>query len=371
MKNNTSQVISAAKSSEVIALQLTLCVVLLLTAVIGNGAVCFLVVRFKALKTVPNILLANFAGVDFLNISVNLPLYMVYDIYNKESLITSTVAWWMAILAILFVLLNLTSMFILVADRYFAIAYTMKYHKWKSPRKALVAAITAWITALVAAVLGSAVPLYNVELGTKSHFHYRTAYATKTNYMYYMSPILATLIISITIITISTLREIWKTKRKSEDSSVALRRNNGRVEQTAARSASTILLTFFAYTVCKISALCFMIIATRIRTSNQLQSQWLFFLANCFIFGSSSCNAFIYTYRSSKFRSALKKSWNSFCKGRRVASFDHHPQRKQEGCAFESTSPKRLVKCKSSRLLKRYQLELPAVHSRFGHSTRG
>ena len=122
MKNNTSQVISAAKSSEVIALQLTLCVVLLLTAVIGNGAVCFLVVRFKALKTVPNILLANFAGVDFLNISVNLPLYMVYDIYNKESLITSTVAWWMAILAILFVLLNLTSMFILVADRYFAIA---------------------------------------------------------------------------------------------------------------------------------------------------------------------------------------------------------------------------------------------------------
>ena len=192
MKNNTSQVISTAKSSEVIALQLTICVVLLLTAVIGNGAVCFLVVRFKALRTVPNILLANLACMECLNILVNLPLYIVYDICNKESLITSTVAWWMAFLAILFVLLNLTSMFILVADRYFAIACTMKCHTWKSPRKALVATITVWVTALVAAMLGGAVPLYNVELGTKTNFDYRTAYATKINYMYYMSPILAT-----------------------------------------------------------------------------------------------------------------------------------------------------------------------------------
>ena len=222
MKNNSFQVISTTTSSEAIALQLTLSVVLLLTAVIGNGAVCFLVVHFNALRTVPNLLLVSLACAEFLNILVNLPLYMVYDIYNKESLVTSTVAWWMEFLGMLFALLSLTSMFILVADRYFAIAYIMKYYVWKSPRKALVAAISAWITALVAAVLGSTAPLYNVELGTKSLFHYRTAYATKTNYMYYISPILATLIISITIITILTLREIWKTKPKSAELSKQL-----------------------------------------------------------------------------------------------------------------------------------------------------
>ena len=174
MKNNSSQVISTARSSEAVSLQLTLCVVILLTAVISNGIICFLVVRFKTLRTVPNILITNLAYVEVLNILVNVSLYMVYDIGNEESLITSTVAWVMAFLAILFVLLNLTSMFIVVADRYFAIAYTMKYYVWKSPRKALVVAITAWITALVAAVLGSAVSLYNVELGTKSLFCYRT-----------------------------------------------------------------------------------------------------------------------------------------------------------------------------------------------------
>ena len=197
-------------------------------------------------------------------------------------------------------------------------------------------AITAWITALVAAVLGSAVPLYNVELGTKSLFYYRAAYATKTNLMYYMSPIFATLVTSIAITTILTWRETQKTKSKikSEDSrNVALRRNNGKIEQTAARSISTIVLTFFTYFVGKISALCFIKIATRIRTSNQLQSQWLFFVANCLIFGSGSCNAFIYTCRSSRFRLALKKSWKSFCKGERFAPFNHNPQRKQEGCA--------------------------------------
>ena len=244
MKNNSSQVISTARSSEAVSLQLTLCVVILLTAVISNGIICFLVVRFKTLRTVPNILTTNLAYVEVLNILVNVSLYMVYDIGNEESLITSTVAWVMAFLVILFVLLNLTSMFIVVADRYFAIAYTMKYYVWKSPRKALVVAITAWITALVAAVLGSAVPLYNVELGTKSLFCYRTAYATKTNLIYYMSPIFATLVTSIAITTILTLRETRKTKSKSEDSrNVALRRNNGKIEQAAARSTSTILLS--------------------------------------------------------------------------------------------------------------------------------
>ena len=153
--------------------------------------------------------------------------------------------------------------------------------------------------------------------------------------MYYMSPIFATLVTSIAITKILTLRETRKTKSKSEDSrNVALRRNNGKIEQTAARSTSTILLTFFVYFVGKICALCFIIIATRIRTSNQLQSQWLFFLANCLIFGSGSCNAFIYTCRSSRLRLALKKSWKSFCKGERVAPFYHNPQRKQEGRAF-------------------------------------
>ena len=166
----------------IVLLQLILCVALLLTAVIGKGAVCFLVVRFKELKTVPNILLANLACVEVLNNLVNVPLYMVHDIGNKKSLITSTVAWWLTFLAILFGLLSLASMFILVADRYFAIVYTMKYYVWKSPRKALVAAMTAWISALVAAVLGSAVMLYNVELGEKSPFYYRTTYVKKKNH---------------------------------------------------------------------------------------------------------------------------------------------------------------------------------------------
>ena len=135
-EKNTWQVISTAKSSEVIALQLTLCVVFLLTAVIGNGAVCFLVMHFKAFRTVPlNIILANLACVELLNNLGNVPLYMVYDISNEKSVITSTAAWWMTFLAILFALLSLASMFFLVTDRYLAIVYTMKYYVWKSAQK--------------------------------------------------------------------------------------------------------------------------------------------------------------------------------------------------------------------------------------------
>ena len=168
MKNNSLQVptTSATTSSDWIAIQLTLCIVLLFATVISNCTICFLVVHLKALTTVLNVLLANLAFVEFLNSSVNVPLYMVYDLGNKKSLVTSAIAWWIVSLAVLFILLSLGSMLILVVDRYFAIAHTLKYYTWKSLRRALATIIIAWITTWIP-VMGGAVSLYNVELGTK------------------------------------------------------------------------------------------------------------------------------------------------------------------------------------------------------------
>ena len=332
MKNNSLKipVTFVATSSEAIAIQLTLCVVLLIATAISNGTICFLVVHLKALTTVPNVLLANLAFVELLNSSVNITLYMVYDLGNKKSLVTSSVAWWMVCLTILFILLNLTSMLILVVDRYFAIAHTLKYYTWKSLRRALLAVIVAWISTWIP-VMGGAVSLYNVELGTKSLYYYRTFYVTKTNCKYYIVPVIATLIIAIAKVTVLTLREIRKTKQPKSNS-VALRRNNGRIEQTNAKSASTILLTFLYYTVCKISALCFILIATNVSSLNQLQSQWLYFLANCLIFCSSSCNGFIYADRSSNFRLGLKKIRKTFiCYRGIITPLNHNQQGKQEG----------------------------------------
>ena len=244
MKNTSLQVpaTSVATSSEAIAIQLTVCIVLLIATVISNCTICFLVIHFKALRTVPNLFLANLAFVEFLNSSVNVPLYLVYDLGNKKSLVTSAIAWWMASLAVLFILQSLSSMLTLVLDRYFAIAHTFKYYTWKSLKKALRTIIIAWITTWIP-VMGGAVSLYNVELGTKSLFYYQTVYATKTNYRYYMTPVFATLIIAIAIVTVLTLREIRKTKQ-SKTNSITLRRNNGRIEQTNTKSASTILYKF-------------------------------------------------------------------------------------------------------------------------------
>ena len=61
-----------------------LTVTLTSTSVLGNGFVLAVIGRFKSLRTVPNILVANLALVDLLNAVINLPLYILYAVLEAS-----------------------------------------------------------------------------------------------------------------------------------------------------------------------------------------------------------------------------------------------------------------------------------------------
>ena len=127
------------------SIETTLCLVLILTGVLGNGTICFLMIRFKSLRTIPNILLTNLAIVDLLNIIINVPFLILSHVYDLKTLYTKTSAWWTAFPFILFVLLNLSSMFLLILDRFLALVHCFKYRLWRTRRKVLCAICAMWI----------------------------------------------------------------------------------------------------------------------------------------------------------------------------------------------------------------------------------
>ena len=288
------------------AFQLSLCLVLLGASLIGNGLICLLVLRFKALRTVPNIFLANIAFIDIATTIAVLPTFIAYFLFQDENFSNRTASWVITFFNIFFYYWSLTTMFIMVVDRYLAIAHTMRYNAWKSTKKAIFAIVITLIIAFIAALITTA-PLYEIDLGKKSVLFYRSSYSTRSKYRYSFVPTMIILLVLIAIASGKTLRAIWKNRIRVNDAN-KLRKSISKKEDSAPRSALTVLMILLSYIVCHMIGLYFMLSADT--GTMDKKSQWFYFFAHCMFFVSSSCNAFICTFRSMRFRQALKKILN-------------------------------------------------------------
>lgn len=302
---------SVAFTSTTIAVKTSLCLVLMLVGVLGNGTICVLAMRFKIIRTIPNILLTNLATVDLLNIIINVPFFISIQIYDLKTLYGKTAAWWTTFLFFLFLFLNLTSMFLLVLDRYFALAHSFKYCLWRTRRKVFFAICAAWFWAVF--ITGCiTVPLYNVDLGAKSVFYYRLTYATTYNARYYVGPVMLTLLIPIIVLVIITVREIRKKSslKTFENGVRKLQMNQGRKRKSCnTRSASTIMIVLFGYGICLLCTcgICFTIIAL----NGNVNRHSFVFSGMYSVLCGSAYTSYIYVARSSQLRNALRETFKN------------------------------------------------------------
>ena len=74
-----------AKSWDIMAVQLCLVVILMVISFGGNATVGALLMRFKKLRTIPNILIANMALVDLLNAIINMPIFVLHSMLQVHS----------------------------------------------------------------------------------------------------------------------------------------------------------------------------------------------------------------------------------------------------------------------------------------------
>lgn len=308
MSGGKNETLPITSSTTAVVIKTCLCLLLLLIGLLGNGMIVFLVLRFKALRTIPNILLTNLATVDFLNVIINAPLMLLYQVYDIKALNTKTAGWWTAFSLILFLQLNFISMFLLVLDRYLALVYPIKYtlSSRKTCKNTLYAICLGWLLALF--ITGCiTVREYDIDLGRVSVLHYHTAYTKNRSSKYFTFPtILATLIPSI-VLSLLTIRKVRRNKITATTMSgiQTLRKNGDEPESFNTKSACTILMVLLAYAVC---CLCGVILFTIALTFSQIQN-WLYFFGRFVFFCGSCCNSFMYVMRSSKLKKALQETF--------------------------------------------------------------
>ena len=128
---------------------------LTLVSIIGNGSFIAIFVRFKNLRNFPNILFVNLAVVDFLNVVINIPLYLFSIVWETSWMRGKTLAVISASLHLEFVLLNMVSMFAIMLDRFLALHFSLKYYTWKTTSRAYAAVVLIWLICTVPTALST------------------------------------------------------------------------------------------------------------------------------------------------------------------------------------------------------------------------
>ena len=184
--------------------------VLTSASVLGNGFVLATITRFKSLRTVPNILIANLAVVDLLHAAVNLPFHMISNSeaswYRSQTLAIVT-----AFLSRVFAIFNLVSMLAMMSNVFLAITFDFKYLAWKTKKKARICVVLIWLISLVVTILGS-IPLLNINLGAAHVRNYRAEIYKQGKY--FIGSCFAFSIVCGGVLGFLTTRAIKKNKKK-------------------------------------------------------------------------------------------------------------------------------------------------------------
>lgn len=126
---------------------------LALFAVLGNGLVLGIIVRFKKLRTFPNILIANLALADFFNTFISTPMHLLYAVLKVNWFTGKTLAIISLSSFSLFTFVNVVSMLVLLVNMFLAITFDLKYFTWKTNTKAIIIVLVEWLVGFICAVL--------------------------------------------------------------------------------------------------------------------------------------------------------------------------------------------------------------------------
>ena len=250
-------------------------------SIVGNSIICLLLVRFKTLRTVPNILIANLAVVDILNALTNMPLFIMWYICKVPSLNGRPTSWFIVTWYVLFMYLTVFNLTVLTMDRFGAIVHGIRYHSWKTINKAKIAVLFVWLLA-AAYTYGMFTLGLEIELGDAPVRVYRMYYLRNFG-IYFIIP---GYLVSFTIMLVMG-GSIWRT----------IRRHNRRLYsfcsvakqvKSDVKTAKTIGLTVVAF-------FCMGVVPMLLHCISRMHGTWPHFLAFFLSHLNSMVNPIIYS----------------------------------------------------------------------------
>ncbi|KAL9973019.1 hypothetical protein ACROYT_G019424 [Oculina patagonica] len=264
---------------------IVLTIILTSSSVLGNGVVVAVIARFKSLRTVPNILVANLALVDLLNAVVNMPPYLIYTVVEASWFKGKVLAIMTTIFDRLFLILNLASMLAMMTNMYLAISFDLKYLAWKTIKKALVCVFLIWFVSVVLVTLFS-IPLLDIDLGDAHVIEYRAEIYKQGKH--FVASFMGFLIICGAVRTEMNLAPLQADTRLQSD----------------IKATKTIAITIVAYFLCYVPGIVYAVMG--LQKESQADS-WFGFIAWYSICISSAVNPVVYYLRTNRFRSAFKQ----------------------------------------------------------------
>ncbi|EDO37421.1 predicted protein [Nematostella vectensis] len=265
---------------------MSLNVSIVIATLLGNGSILLLLQRFKSLRTVPNILIANLALIDIFNVVVTLPL-------------------------------------------------------WMSTRRVIFAVLGMWIVT-IALTIPWFLNLYQINLGDAPTVIYRMIYYHMVGeYVTIIRSAFAVVYLLLALMTWKSLRD--QTKKYDGDLSLPDRQRvklQASRRRTESHAAITVGLTVVAYILSCIPLIVYGILTKKAR--NLVGSEffrWFALFANYSQYVSSLCNPFIYMARCNRFNHALKELWRYLCRSSKKTCDPAKPAK----IPFRNTTPSYLL----------------------------
>lgn len=159
--------ISQGSGDYKVAVQTTIAVLVVLTAIKSNGLLIFLFCRHKSLRQhLYSILIVDLSIVHLLSSTMKIPLFVSYSALDLQSLRGKTFAWSVSFINSLFTVLSFSTVALQMTDRYLAVCWPNFYRAKKSKTKMYVAILVKWILSILITGIVH-IPLYTIDIGNQ------------------------------------------------------------------------------------------------------------------------------------------------------------------------------------------------------------
>ncbi|XP_048581569.1 trace amine-associated receptor 1 [Nematostella vectensis] len=308
-----SPALPAGPNHVMLGVQITLIAIVMVFTVVGNGCIGILLKRFRFLHTVPNILIGNLALIDFLNVTINLPIFLVAAVLGHSALGGRMSSALIFATQTIVILLHLLNMLLMMADRYLAINWALHYGPWKSKNKVLLAVGFVW-SAVLTVTIPWAFLLYTINLGDSAYLLYHTAYFHKIGkYNCFVTfPVLGGAIGIIALLTYKSIKRQGKIAfvdgGDDDKSSPNMERARAARQRNENKAAVTVAITIFLYGLCLVPCVMYCsLMANKFILPSTKVEEWLVFFTCLSFYIPGACCPYLYAIRSTRYRKALAK----------------------------------------------------------------
>ena len=302
--------IARGSGDYMVAVQTTIAVLLVLTAITSNGLLIFLFCRHKSLRQqLYSILIVDLSIIHLLSSTTKIPLFVSYSALDLQSLRGKKFSWIVSFINSSFTLLYLSTVALQMTDRYLAVCWPNFYKAKKSKTKMYVAILVKWILSILITGIVH-IPLYTIDIGNQPVSQYRVFYSREKAFHVIRFFIVCCLVLII-VLAFLALRKLTKRSREM----VALGQNpNSPTARLRRKAIYTLIIVTGINIVCNLPTI-IVLVARNVIAVDRLEKppQLIGFAVVVFVAIPSAADPLLFLWRNDDFKGKVKELKAALC----------------------------------------------------------